>query len=118
MADTLRFTLKFPFKTGLGNLLTSVPVRRLKRKDIAAAQRVTKTQDDMEDFLIAKMFGITLEDLAEFDIADSKLATEVLREMADGADLSTVLGRSATDGATDAAIGNSESGDAGLPVLD
>ncbi|WP_285229527.1 hypothetical protein [Pseudomonas fluorescens] len=35
----------------------------------------------MEDVLCAKMLGLTLEDLGEFDIVDSKLATGVLREM-------------------------------------
>jgi hypothetical protein len=111
MADTLRFTLKFPFTTGAGDLLTSLPVRRLKRKDISAAQNLTKTEAAMEDMLLAKMFGITLEDLAEFDIADSKSATEVLREMSNGRELSSVLGRSATTGAENAAIGDSEPGD-------
>lgn len=117
MADTLRFTLKFPFTTGAGVNLTSVSIRRLKRKDIAAAQNVAKNEADMEDMLIAKMFGITLEDLLEFDIADSKSATEVLREMSNGGELSSVLGRSANAGAENAALGDSELGDAGLPAL-
>jgi hypothetical protein len=58
----------------------------------------------MEDLLIAKMLGVTLEDLGEFDIADSKLATEVLREMASGGDLAGVLGRSAATGAEAPAV--------------
>lgn len=107
MADKLTFTLKFPFKTDAGGQLNSVPIKRLKRKDISQAQASTKDEGMLEDMLIAKMFGITLEDLGEFDIADSKSATEVLREMSTGGDLVAVLGRSTTDGAKDAAVGNS-----------
>lgn len=107
MADKLSFTLKFPFKTAAGVQLNSLPIKRLKRKDISHAQAATKDEGVLEDMLIAKMFGITLEDLGEFDIADSKSATEVLREMSTGGDLVAVLGRSTADGAKDAAVGNS-----------
>ncbi|APC14526.1 hypothetical protein BLL42_01790 [Pseudomonas frederiksbergensis] len=107
MADKLTLTLKFPFKTAAGVQLNSVSIKRLKRKDISSAQSATKDEGVMEDMLIAKMFGITLEDLGEFDIADSKSATEVLREMSSGGDLAAVLGRSAAAGAEVAALGNS-----------
>ncbi|WP_122300377.1 phage tail assembly protein [Pseudomonas syringae] len=107
MADKLAFTLKFPIKSATGAQLTSLPISRLKRKDISAAQASSKDEYMMEDLLCAKMLGITLEDLAEFDIADSKSATEVLREMSTGGDLAAFLGRSPTDGSKDAAIGNS-----------
>ncbi|WP_207848883.1 MULTISPECIES: phage tail assembly protein [unclassified Pseudomonas] len=99
MADELSFILKFPVKSGDGNTIKKLPIKRLKRKDITAAQAVTKDEGAMEDLLIAKMLGVTLEDLGEFDIADSKLATEVLREMASGGDLAGVLGRSTGAGA-------------------
>ena len=104
MADKLTFTLKFPFKTAAGVQLNSVPIKRLKRKDISAAQAVAKDEGAMEDMLCAKMLGITLEDLLEFDIADSKSATEVLREMSHGRDLAAFLGRSAATGTEDAAV--------------
>jgi len=104
MADELSFTLKFPFKNGNGDTLKKLPIKRLKRKDISAAQSATKDEGAMEDMLIAKMLGITLEDLGEFDIADSKLATEVLREMASGGDVAGVLGRGATAGAETPAV--------------
>lgn len=107
MADKLSFTLKFPFKTAADVQLKTLPIRRLKRKDISAAQSATKDEGVLEDMLIAKMFGLTLEDLGEFDIADSKSATEVLREMSNGGDLAAVLGRGAADGAKDAAVRNS-----------
>lgn len=79
-------------------------ITRLKRKDISAAQAVTKDEGVMEDMLVAKMLGITLEDLAEFDIADSKLATEVLREMAAAGDVTAILGRGTVAGAANAAL--------------
>lgn len=104
MTDEHTFTLKFPFTSASGELLSSLPIRRLKRKDISAAQAVTKDEGAMEDLLVAKLLGITLEDLGEFDIADSTLATEVLREMAAGRNLAPVLGRSAAAGAEVAAV--------------
>ncbi|WP_339521636.1 phage tail assembly protein [Pseudomonas sp. EL_65y_Pfl2_R96] len=104
MADPLSFTLKFPFKSANGDMVTKRPITRLKRKDITAAQAATKDEGVMEDMLVAKMLGITLEDLGEFDIADSKLATEVLREMAAAGDVAAVLGRGAIAGAANAAV--------------
>ena len=51
-----------------------------------------------------KEYGITLEDLLEFDIADSKLATEVLREMSNGRDIAEFLGRSSAPCTEDATV--------------
>jgi len=104
MTDAISFTLKFPFKNASGDTLKTLPIKRLKRKDISAAQAVTKDEGAMEDMLMAKMLGITLEDLGEFDIADSSLATEVLREMAAGRAIAAVLGRSTAAGAAAAAV--------------
>ncbi len=104
MADALTFTLNFPFTSASGEHISTLPIKRLKRKDITAAQAVTKDEGAMEDHLVAKMLGITLEDLGEFDIADSRLATEVLREMAAARDLAALLGRSVVTGAQDAAL--------------
>lgn len=104
MADQVSFTLKYPFKSAGGDQLKSLPIKRLKRKDISAAQAVAKDEGAMEDMLCAKMLGITLEDLQEFDIADSKSATEVLREMSNGRDIAAFLGRSAAPGTEDATV--------------
>lgn len=103
MADKLSIPLKFPFKNALGEQLKSLPITRLKRKDIAAAQSHSKDDAVIEDHLLAKMTGLTLEDLNELDIADSRLVTEVFREMAGGGNLAEVLGRSAAAGTKDAA---------------
>ena len=104
MADTLSIPLKFPFKSAAGAQISSLPIIRLKRKDISAAQNHTKDEAAMEDFLLAKMTGMTVEDLMDLDIADSKTVTEVFREMAGGGDLAAVLGRGAANGTEDAAV--------------
>lgn len=104
MADKLSISLKFPFTSAAGVKISSLPITRLKRKDISAAQTHTKDEAAMEDFLLAKMTGLAIEDLMDLDIADSKTVSEVFREMAGGGDLAAVLGRSAVVGAEDAAV--------------
>lgn len=104
MADKLSISLKFPFTSAAGVKISSLPITRLKRKDISAAQSNTKDEAALEDFLLAKMTGLTIEDLMDLDIADSKTVTEVFREMAGGGDLAAVLGRSAVVSTEDAAV--------------
>lgn len=104
MAEALHIPLKFPFTSPAGVFIDKLPVTRLKRKDIAKAQSHTKDEAVLEDMLLAKMTGMTVEDLGELDIADSRVVTEVFREMAGGGDLAAVLGRSAAPGAEDAAV--------------
>ncbi|MEZ1436976.1 phage tail assembly protein [Pseudomonas sp. SAR267] len=107
MAATLSFTLLFPIKTATGQSLSSMSITRLKRRDLGNAQQHARGDEALiEDHLVSKMLGITLEDLAEFDIADSKRASELFREMVGGGDLATVLGRSTTSGAQNAAVGD------------
>ncbi|MGH8350851.1 MAG: phage tail assembly protein [Pseudomonas sp.] len=107
MADTLSIPLKFPFTTAAGTRISSLPIKRLKRKDLTAAHNYSpKDEGAQEDFLFAKMTGLTVEDLGDLDIADSKIVTEVFREMAGGGDIAGVLGRSAAVGAADAAVGD------------
>ncbi|MCV4272293.1 phage tail assembly protein [Pseudomonas capsici] len=117
MADTLKIPLKFPFNNALGTRIESLPITRLKRKDIASAQKYSADAADQEDFLVAKMTSMTMEDLSDLDIADSATLTKVFRGMAEGQDLAAILGRSAAPGDADATVGDSESGNAGLPVL-
>jgi len=104
MAETISFTLKFPFQSASGETISKLPIKRLKRKDISAAQAVVKDEAALEDMLVSKMLGITLEDLGEFDIADSKSATEVLREMSNGGDFAALLGRGSVASSEDAAV--------------
>ncbi len=114
---TLNIPLKFPYTTAAGTRVTSLPVTRLKRKDIGKAQAYSKDDAVVEDFLLAKMTSMTVEDLGDLDIADSKTVTEVFRGMVDGRDLAALLGRSAVDGAENAAIGDSGPGNAELPEV-
>ncbi|MDS9879370.1 phage tail assembly protein [Pseudomonas protegens] len=104
MADKLSIPLKFPFTSAAGVKISSLPITRLKRKDISAAQTHTKDEAALEDFLLAKMTGLTNEDLLDLDIADSRTVTEVFREMVRGGDLAAILGRSTVAGAEDAAV--------------
>ena len=104
MAENLNIPLKYPFKSAAGVQITSLSITRLKRKDLSKAQSNSKDEAVMEDFLMAKMTGLTVEDLLELDIADSKTVTEVFREMVGGGDLAAFLGRSAAAGTEDAAV--------------
>lgn len=103
MAEALYIPLKFPFTGGAGNRIDKLPIRRLKRKDISAAQQHAKNEAELEDLLAAKMTGLTLEDLGELDIADSRTVTEIFREVVGGGDGSAVLGRGAAAGSKNAA---------------
>lgn len=103
MAESLHIPLKFPFTSPAGQYIDKLPIRRLKRKDMAAAQQHSKDDAVIEDHLLARMTGLTLEDVGELDIADNKTLTEVFREVLDGGDGSAVLGRGAAAGAEVAA---------------
>ncbi|QLG93387.1 phage tail assembly protein [Pseudomonas yamanorum] len=104
MADKLSIPLKFPFKSAAGVQISSLPITRLKRKDLSNAQSNAKDEAAMEDHLVAKMTGMTLEDLMDLDIADSKTLSGVFREMVGGGDLAAFLGRGTAPGAEDAAL--------------
>jgi hypothetical protein len=49
------------------------------------------------------MTGLTVEDLGELHIADSRRVTETFQEMVRGGDIAAFLGRIAAPGAADAA---------------
>lgn len=104
MADKLSIPLKFPFKSAAGVQIKSLPITRLKRKDLSIAQSNSKDEAAMEDHLVAKMTGMTMEDLMDLDIADSKTLSGVFREMVSGGDIAAFLGRSAATGTEDAAV--------------
>lgn len=58
MADAISFTLKFPFNSASGELISTLPIKRLKRKDISAAQAVDKKDEGaMEDMLVVTLEG-------------------------------------------------------------
>ena len=103
MAEALHIPLKFPFKTAAGQQISRLPINRPKRKDITAAQGNFKDDVGIENYLTARMVGLTVEDLDELDIADSNTVNLVFQEVVRGGDGSGVLGRGAVNGAAPAA---------------
>ena len=73
--------LKFPFKNAAGQMIDTLKIKRLKRADMKAAQKHNKDAVDQEDFLLAKMSGLTLEDIDQLDLSDSKQLLDSFREM-------------------------------------
>ncbi|MDH0894355.1 MULTISPECIES: phage tail assembly protein [unclassified Pseudomonas] len=110
MADALRITLKFPVQSPAGNTITHLPIQRLKRKDLMFAQQNFEGDAAIENYLVSRMVGLTIEDLAELDLADSNQVNEVFREVVGGGDGSKVLGRGAATGVALAAKRDSKPG--------
>ena len=59
-------------------------MRRLLRKDLKAAMQFSKDDIEQEDFLLARLSGMTIEDIGQIDIADSHALTGFFRHMAQG----------------------------------
>lgn len=78
------YTLKFPFTNAAGVRIERLDMRRLKRQDLKAAMQFSKDDVDQEDFLLARLSGLTMEDIGQLDIADSKALTDFFRRMAEG----------------------------------
>lgn len=76
-----KITLKFPFKNAAGQMIEKVEIRRLTRGSAKAAQKYSKDDVEQEDFLLAQMTGLTVEDVDQLDIADSKQLLDVFRKM-------------------------------------
>jgi len=73
--------LLHPVKLATGEVLKSVKIHTLRRKDLTAAQRHGKDESVMEELLLAKMTGLTLEDLGELHIADARRVAERFQAM-------------------------------------
>lgn len=76
--------LKHPVTTAEGKRIESLNIRRPKRKDIKAAQKFSKDEVDQEDFLFARLTGLTIEDLDELDAQDSAALQDSFRSMVGG----------------------------------
>ena len=48
-----------------------------------AAAKYSKDEGEQEDFLFAQITGLTLEDIDQLDLADSKALTDTFRSMVD-----------------------------------
>lgn len=79
----MELTLKHPFTNAAGVRIEKLTLRRGKRGDMKAAARYSKDEGEQEDFLFAQMTGLTLEDIEQLDLADSKALTDMFRHMLD-----------------------------------
>ncbi|AXF13735.1 phage tail assembly protein [Paraburkholderia caledonica] len=64
--------LKYPFRNAAGETIATLALRRGKRKDMKAAAKYSDDAGEQEDFLFARLTGLTIEDIEELDLADSK----------------------------------------------
>lgn len=100
----MKLTLKRPFTNAAGQRIESLTVRRAKRIDMKAAAKYSKDEGEQEDFLFAQITGMTLEDIEQLDLADSKVLQDFFRSMVDDRGGAAAAGRSAPDGAKDSAV--------------
>ncbi|MCG8991444.1 phage tail assembly protein [Laribacter hongkongensis] len=96
--------LQFPFTSAAGQRIESLTIKRLKRGDLKAAHKHSNDDADQEDFLFARMTGLTLEDIDQLDIADSKALSDAFRDMVGGGDKPAAVGQVPADGAADTAV--------------
>ncbi|WP_080430829.1 phage tail assembly protein [Burkholderia ubonensis] len=80
----MKYPLKFPFTNAAGVKIEAVEMRRLKRRDVKAAVNYSTNEVDQEDFLLARLSGLTVEDIEELDIADSRALIDFFRGVAEG----------------------------------
>ena len=66
-----RYILQYPFKTAEGKEIKSLALHRLTRGDMRNAMKHSEDNTDQETFLLARMCGLTLEDVDNIDLADS-----------------------------------------------
>lgn len=100
----MHIPLKFPFTNAAGQRIESLTLRRGKRGDMKAAAKFSKDDADQEDFLFARLTGLTLEDIDQLDLADSKTLQDAFRGMVDGREDTEATGRSTADGIADSAV--------------
>ena len=78
------YTLKFPFTNAAGTRIERLEIRRLTRADLKAAYKFSKDEVEQEDFLLARLTTLQVEDIGDLDIADSKALTDFFRRMVEG----------------------------------
>lgn len=79
----MELPLKHPFSNAAGQRIEKLAVRRPKRADMKAAAKYSKDEGEQEDFLFALITGLTLEDIDQLDLADSKVLQDTFRGMVD-----------------------------------
>lgn len=76
-------TLKHPVKLATGQQLAKLTLRRPKVRDLKEAQRASDKPEEQELALIARLAGLTPEDVEELDLADYKALADAFRGMLD-----------------------------------
>ena len=66
----MEIQLKHPFTTAAGQHIKVVQMRRPKVKDLKAASAVSSKEADQEVALLARLTGLTVEDMEEMDLTD------------------------------------------------
>ncbi|AOJ08050.1 hypothetical protein WS71_02880 [Burkholderia mayonis] len=74
-------SLKHPLKLATGETVSTLTLRRGKRKDMAAAAKYSSDAGEQEDFLFARLTGLTIEDIGELDLADARQLADSFRDM-------------------------------------
>ncbi|KVX59548.1 hypothetical protein WL05_01800 [Burkholderia ubonensis] len=82
----MKIPLKFPVKLATGQTLEELNLRRGKRKEMGLATKFSDDPGEQEDFLLSLLTGLTVEDIGELDLADSKQLTDAFRLMVEGRD--------------------------------
>ena len=79
-SGAVEITLKYPIQSG-GKRTERLTMRRGTRADMKAAAKHSKDEGEQEDFLFARLTGLTLEDIDAMDLADSKALQDAFRDM-------------------------------------
>ena len=75
--------LKHPFTNAAGEHISSLKMRRAKRKDMVYAAKYAKDEVDQETALFARLTVLTMEDVDNLDVADAKALSDSFRGMLD-----------------------------------
>lgn len=76
-------TLKHPVKLATGQTIAKLTLRRPKVRDLKEAQRISDKPGEQELALIARLAGLTPEDVEELDLSDYRQLAESFRGMLD-----------------------------------
>ena len=99
----MKIKLQHPIQSASGQLITELEMRRGTRGDLKDAHKYSTDAIDQEDFLIARLTGLTLEDITLLDLADNATVMNSFRDMAEGkTDAGT--GRNSTGSTAPAAV--------------
>lgn len=80
LPGAIEIPLKFPLQAG-AQRIDKLTLRRGKRADMKAAAKHSADDAEQEDFLFARLTGLTLEDIDALDLADSKTLQDTFRRM-------------------------------------